>query len=488
MKFLKLLLLLLLPATVLPQSKPIVEDKGNFGLHVTNDSIILHQYLERENQLLLIGYKSLQLLDLTNFKVLETRPIDLPTANIRHDYELSSWVISPDGRRMLVLGLKDARTKTTTESKQAAWVWDLQTGKRIAVLDRPDKIENGWWSDNGRTLITMDVPFIDPLIRKVNISFWDGETLGYQGSVFINNITWMYLSKDGQRFFAASGQRGNLFGIKYVSDKAGVINVWRTKTGELEKTISVGNDNFSPKTREIEISPDEKFLVFVNKHKSSPAQHRLLAWEINESVRPKYELQPRPKIDDSRIVFSPDGKYFALDVGRNLQIYETETGKLKVELQNVELPSYGWLDNEIIASVDYKSKNFFEMGKKLKAFDAMNGQMLYNHRLAYREVEIMDPNSEFGGSEVVDDTILRPHPTKKIFMTSSDQFVKIFDSRTGDLLQTVVHPLIVIGKNGKPKLAHGNTVLSAAWSKDGKALYVFSANHQSVSLWKLIDD
>ncbi len=73
-------------------------------------------------------------------------------------------------------------------------------------------------------------------------------------------------------------------------------------------------------------------------------------------------------------------------------------------------------------------------------------------------------------------------------MTSSDQFVKIFDSRTGDLLQTVVHPLIVIGKNGKPKLAHGNTVLSAAWSKDGKALYVFSANHQSVSLWKLIDD
>ncbi len=83
MKFLKLLLLLLLPATVLPQSKPIVEDKGNFGLHVTNDSIILHQYLERENQLLLIGYKSLQLLDLTNFKVLETRPTDLPTANIR---------------------------------------------------------------------------------------------------------------------------------------------------------------------------------------------------------------------------------------------------------------------------------------------------------------------------------------------------------------------------------------------------------------------
>jgi hypothetical protein len=33
----------------------------------------------------------------------------------------------------------------------------------------------------------------------------------------------------------------------------------------------------------------------------------------------------------------------------------------------------------------------------------------------------------------------------------------------------------------------GNTVLSADWSKDGRALYVFSANHRSVSLWQLID-
>jgi len=42
----------------------IVEDKRNFGLHVVDDLIIQYKYLERENQLLVVGYKNLQLLDI----------------------------------------------------------------------------------------------------------------------------------------------------------------------------------------------------------------------------------------------------------------------------------------------------------------------------------------------------------------------------------------------------------------------------------------
>ncbi|HET9787535.1 MAG TPA: hypothetical protein VFP47_10395, partial [Pyrinomonadaceae bacterium] len=72
-------------------------------------------------------------------------------------------------------------------------------------------------------------------------------------------------------------------------------------------------------------------------------------------------------------------------------------------------------------------------------------------------------------------------------LTTSNQFAKIFDSRTGELLQIVVEPLIKIDLMGKPKKTHGHTVLSADWTKDGRTLYVFSANRQSVSLWKLID-
>ncbi len=480
-------LVLLCFSTTLSQPKPVVQDKGNFGLFVVDDYINQHQYLEQENQLLLIGSRNLQLLDLTNFKVVETRPIDLPYRDRRPNYLDMDWPIRPDGRYMVLLGLYALRTKTKTEDKQAASIIDLQTGKRAALLEHPDLIRTATWSKNGKALMTMDHFIIDSFTRALNVSFWDGETFAHRHSITVENVTWTYLSNDGDRFFAASGKGKSMLGIKYVSDDNSVVRIWKTRTGELEKTIAVGDAEFQPKTREIAISPDEKFLLMVKKHKSVSSEHRLLAWEINGNVTPKYELRPQPKIDDSRLEFSPDGKYFALDVGKNLQIYETETGKLKVELTNVELPSWGWLDNEILASVVYKQKNFFEQGKILKAFSANDGSLLFKQRLEYDVVERPTYPSEGEESVVVTDTSLRPHPTRKIFLTVSDLFVKIYDSGTGALLQTVVHPLIKYDKMGKPKMTNGNTVLSADWSKDGNTLYVFSANHTAVSLWKLID-
>ena len=79
MRFPTLLLLLLVCfSTTYSQPKPVVQDKGNFGLHVFDDAIRQHKYLEQENQLLLVGWKSYQLLDLTNFRVIHAQPIDLP--------------------------------------------------------------------------------------------------------------------------------------------------------------------------------------------------------------------------------------------------------------------------------------------------------------------------------------------------------------------------------------------------------------------------
>ena len=195
---------------------------------------------------------------------------------------------------MVLIGLKDAQTKTKTEDKQAAWIVDLQTGKRVTRLDHPDEIRTASWSETGKTLMTMDVPGVNLFSRTVNVSLWDGETFEHRHTITLDNATWIYLSHDGERFFAGSGKAKNWLGIKYVADSDSVVRIWKTGTGELEKTISVGPE-FQPKTRDIEISPDEKFLLIVNKHKSTSSKHRLVAWKIDGTVEQRYTLQPQQK-------------------------------------------------------------------------------------------------------------------------------------------------------------------------------------------------
>ena len=58
-----LVITLLCVSTTYSQPKPVVQDKGNFGLHVMGDTIRQYKYLEQENQLLLVGWKSFQLLE-----------------------------------------------------------------------------------------------------------------------------------------------------------------------------------------------------------------------------------------------------------------------------------------------------------------------------------------------------------------------------------------------------------------------------------------
>src|SRR2546421_5634755 len=136
MRFLSIFLLCLLCTPValaheFTPPKPIVQFKDNLGLN-SLEFIIWHKYLADENKLLLLGDKTLQLLDVANAKLIESRPVTLPTLEARGGYDISEWVISPDGHKLLIVGHPEARDG----AKQLAWVWDLQTGKRLAVLDQ----------------------------------------------------------------------------------------------------------------------------------------------------------------------------------------------------------------------------------------------------------------------------------------------------------------------------------------------------------------
>jgi len=84
-----LLLCLLCPAQSHSQSKPHLIDRGNFGLHVVPEYIYWDEYLESQNQLLLLGATTLQRLDLSGRRVIETRRITLPSLRVYGD----SWLL-----------------------------------------------------------------------------------------------------------------------------------------------------------------------------------------------------------------------------------------------------------------------------------------------------------------------------------------------------------------------------------------------------------
>jgi WD40 repeat protein len=144
-----LLLCLLLPTIVISQSNPILERRSNFEFGDAQERVVAFKFVGGENKLVLVGNKVVRVLDVTNAKVLSSRPLDVPEFNEDRPRE-----ISPDGRRMIVFGNYSSRKKED-KIRQPPSVWDLQTGKQITTLDKTAKpIRAAIWSKNGKTLAT----------------------------------------------------------------------------------------------------------------------------------------------------------------------------------------------------------------------------------------------------------------------------------------------------------------------------------------------
>src|SRR5262249_35825815 len=357
---------------------------------------------------------------------------DLSTS-IGYDPE-KDWVLSPDGRKMLIIGHRDAKVG----SKYSAWIWDLQTGERIAVLDKShDTIQSGEWSKNGKTLVTN----VGHLLRSPELSFWDGETFAYRGSTSVENMTWWRLSDNGKQFIASLGRTSNPLFLRFKGDKIGSLNVWETGAGKIVETAPVSLNtgiiaSFNP-SEKVSISRDGRLLAFIQKYKSNDPDAKLIVWELNGEIRPKYEIKLDPKIDNSKVAHSSDGKHFALVAGKVTRIYETQTGEKRFELQGSDLPDEWLNDNRVLLYVKYKS-GWSSRTKHLEAFDIASGKMLYKQKLIYYE-----PDEPEDGTTPAhtDDTFIIAHPGGKIFLTYSDIYVKLFDSQTGACLQTIVSPV-----------------------------------------------
>ena len=459
MKFLRFIFILLIfVGSLAAQNAPeILHFKSRVGFENSDEKIVAQKFFDGDEKLVLIGKKSIQFWDVKDEKLLKTVPHEIPNLD-RFDTIRS---ISPDGQKLVVFDEFSLRL-IGKEKNVSASVWDLQNGKRIAVLERPtEPIRFADWSANGKTLITYSG--IDNL-KRTEVSFWDGLTFTLRGVVTLEgNFEFRYLTSDGSRLITARTIYRKILS-KTVNLKT-FITIWDAKTAKIERELKAGNEIFG--VRYNAVSPDEKLFA-------ADAAGKISVWKIDDGNFPIYEIAP-PGKDGSLIFnrFSDDSRYIAAEQKNSIDFYATDTGKLETSLPDIKRPwlkSVGFSPDSQMAWLDDCSKASF--------FDLPTGRKLYDLKLVCKS----DP-TDIISTDYRDFDILRFHPDGKLLLAFSDKTVRVLNGQTGEILQTLAAPERVAA-NKKDKNKDDGLSRSAGWLMNGKYLFVNGADGKSILLWK----
>ncbi|HSS22121.1 MAG TPA: WD40 repeat domain-containing protein [Pyrinomonadaceae bacterium] len=440
---------------------------------ITSDGPLQVQNLPgKENRLLLRGEHTIKVFDFGNASVVASRRMEN-----KNPCEDGPRAVSPDGRFAIIFGNYNCGGRENKIKRRAA-VWNLETGKQIAVLDKSTKaVTRAKWSTNGKTLVTSSEntgPDYPPE-TVIEISFWDGENFAFKNSLPDVQINWFYLTNDGSTCFYSLGPiKKVLYLFKYLGDDSGPLKVWDIASGKVVQTIGASEGGIPRKMRAIDVSPDERFLTFVAQPPNTKdAARRQVVLEIDSGYQllPRYELTPQPHIWEGGVFFSPEGKYFALRARQNVLIYETSTGAKKSELVGVDRMPAQWFNDD--ASL------LFEEEKKLEAIETFSGKSLYKQPLVFKG------HSDEDYYYIDDKTVTYPHPQRSLLLSNSNQYLKIFNSVTGELLQTLVEPQTDHTK--KTGLSDKRLVSRAGWSPDGRYLFYVNYEFNLISVWRFVN-
>lgn len=491
------LLILLISATSFSQL-PFnnFQFRGKFDFENPSETILSYDLFEQGKKLRLIGNNTIQLWDVESKKVLSSRKHEIEDLS-----EATFGGVSPDKNKLFVLGYETkAKEKDAPKIKTPAKIYDLESGKLLKVLDKSDRlIKSAVWSRNGKILVTADN---DLLSRKeyfahkdeTEISFWDGETLEFRSSTIIKDLTWFYISEDGNDFFTTSvPEKKGWFGIPFVNGMTNVINIWDTQTAKNDKNLSIGDENFHTQTYKLMPSPNGKYFAIVSKNKETDDEHRVILWQIGNGAMPKYTIKANPKIRDSLIAYSPDSKYFALDSGKDVQIYDIESGKMTKEVKGYNLPHYWLNDNQTFV---------YDKIDSLKAVNIADSAVVYQNPLVYiteTTENYKGTKDVFGNEEkesittTIDSTTVVPSPNRKMFLTYSNSAVDVFNGENGTNLQSIIKSPPIKKKKAKVlgitifkfNEYPPTTVKSVEWSDDSRMIIVKDISRSFLSIWEI---
>lgn len=345
------------------------------------------------------------------------------------------------------------------EKKVWATAWDLETVKKTAVLERPtESIRDAEWSKNGATLLTSSGSYN---VKRTEVCFWDGNSLTLGTCLLLKgDLLWHHLSADGKWFGYARRST-----IASTSVQETLIAIVETKTARVNQNLSFG-------VGYIGISGFPSTLDQSERSFAANKDSKVLVWEIGGTTWPKYEIEPGKKGGQAIFRgFSKDGRFLFASQERTLQMYETVSGELVKSLPGA-MRSRNWT----IYSMELRSDDdtlFIDYCGKLDAFSLRETRKLYEIDLVCKE------RFSLLGSTLEDSDVLRFHPRNDLLLAFSDKTVRIWNTKTGDLLQTLIDPVTKLKDSKKDD----GLARSAGWIMNGEYLYAASADERSIFLW-----
>lgn len=438
------------------QSAPeILQFKNRIVFNEAKEPIIAQKFLDDESKIVFVGIKTIEVWDVGNGKLIGSHQHEIPNLD-KVDMAL---IISPDGQKAIALDTFSWRL-IRKEKKVAASIWDLRTGKQIAVLERPKKsIRNARWSENGKTLVTFAGSDKDE-----EVCFWNGENFQFNTAILLKGLSyWNYLTRDGKTFYAQNEVPVN--GISFITFSQ--IKSWNTKTAQIEQNFKVIGENPRIGIGLDGISSDEQFLA-------ATSGEDIVVWAIGESDFLKYRIKPSKT--GKKIYFkgfSPDGKSFAVYQEKKLNLYDSETGSLKKSVSTDKSP----FTLDVRFSPDGSFLFLQECGSA-DVFNLETQQKSYQLKLVCKE--------QFEIVETVERDVdrLKFHPNGKFFLTGSDKTVRVWNITDGSLTQTMVDPNRAENKR-KDNNKDDGLGASSGWLQNGDLLFASGADGKSVLLWQM---
>lgn len=316
MKILKIVFLALVLSVVsFAQTNNYLQFKGRIGFEDEKERIMARQFSPDGTRLTLIGLKSIQTWDVASARLIESHPHEIVSLD---NFFKTSYVMSPDGSKVVTLD-SVGRDGDKKEDRVNGYVYDVKTGKRIAVLERPDmSVRFAFWSENGETLVTFSGLYSQ---KRTEISFWNGADLSFRRSIMVDGYTWHLLSRDGRRMFVGNGGQIKFLGLPAGPSNGNAIRVYDTRTAEVVKELNAGGAEFDIDFVATHVSSDERFIA-------TSKEKNIVVWDTSGDSKPVYELAPRkPKGKIHLKGFSADGKYLFARQDDVDEFYDAATGR-----------------------------------------------------------------------------------------------------------------------------------------------------------------